>query len=73
MAQHTYSVSVEIDSANDSAVLTVNGASHRYPWHWSDNLATMARRAVTDNYRVTKVESVVRARVGAYIVTADTF
>lgn len=73
MAQRTYKVTVEIDSANDSAVLTIRGTAHRYPWHWEDSLASMARRAVMDNYRVTEIKSVVRARVGEYFVTADVF
>ena len=69
--QATYGVTIA--PVGDDWVVTVRGTAHRYPIHGDDMLPTVVRRAVTENYRVVRILSVVRARVGAYIVTAEVF
>ena len=69
--QATYNVTIE--PVGDDWVVTVNGTAHRYQIDGWDMLPAVARRAVTENYRVDRILSVTRARVGAYIVTAEVF
>ena len=70
MSKRTYNVLVAIDSAEDRATVTVNGTPYTYPWHWSDNLRTVARVAVFENYNVSQIDSIECHRRGAYRVTA---
>lgn len=72
----TYRVTVDVqrhDEFTDRAVVTVNGTPYRYPYHWEDNLRSLARRAVEDNYRAETFGPVMddrRKGRGSYIVTA---
>jgi hypothetical protein len=73
MSKRTYNVLVAIDSTEDRATVTVDGVPYRYPWHWSDNLRTMARVAVFEHYNVSDVVGIECHARGVYRVTAEGF
>ena len=78
MAQRTYSVEIEIkrdDVLGDRAHVTVLGHTYRYPYHWEDDLKSLARRVVVENYCVESAGQVVENRRGrtprgSFLVTA---
>jgi hypothetical protein len=51
--------------------VTVSGHTYRYPWHWEDNVRSLARRVVEDNYRAETFGPVAQDRNGTLLVTAQ--
>jgi hypothetical protein len=74
MGTRTYRVTVDIrrdDVLGDRAHVTVSGHTYRYPWHWEDNVRSLARRVVEDNYRAETFGPVAQDRNGTLLVTAQ--